>query len=99
MKNVEGVFWVTVGGIGIASILVIIEMTLHTLKLSIKNKTSFKKAIVDEIKFYLEFRSLVKPVKNKKKSSKSPGESDKSEENKTPNSYNYLPDLTKDKES
>lgn len=83
LKNVGGVFWVTLGGIVAASVLVFVEMLLHVAKESIKNGAAFSKEFMEEVKFYFQFNGMVKPVRNRKSNSKSksPHESNKSVEN------------------
>lgn len=80
LKNVGGVFWVSVGGIIAASFLVFVEMLMHVAKESIKNSATFSREFVEEIKFYFKFNGMVKPVRNRKSNSKSksPAESNKS---------------------
>ncbi|GJQ86667.1 hypothetical protein Trydic_g7852 [Trypoxylus dichotomus] len=100
LKNVGGVFWVTVGGIALATGLVFIEMCLHIVKESIKYKAPFCNELTEELKFYLKFKGLVKPVRLKKSNSKSPPESNKSEKSEQemqdqPDSYGFLPHLNK----
>lgn len=46
----------------LAGIFVVIEMVLHNLKISIKEKSSLKKALREEIKFYFKFGENVKPL-------------------------------------
>lgn len=52
----------TMYGMGLACIFVVIEMLLHTAKVTVQEKRSFKKAVREEIKFYLKFGENVKPV-------------------------------------
>lgn len=80
LKNVGGVFWVSVAGILAASVLVFIEMMLHVAKESFKNGAAFSKELFEEMKFYFKFNGMVKPVRNRKSNSKSksPNESNKS---------------------
>nr|AWT23251.1 IR22 [Hycleus cichorii] len=61
-KNVSGVFWVTIGGTLLACVSVFIELYLHVLKESIKNKTPWKYTLIEELKFYFNFSGMVKPV-------------------------------------
>lgn len=93
----------TVGGAATAVILVFIEMFLHVAKESIRHKAAFCNELSEELKFYLKFKGLVKPVRLKKGDSKSPDESDKSEKSEEhemqtePNGrgYGFLPELVK----
>lgn len=62
LKSVEGVFYVTVGGIVLSVASVIIEMALHTLQESLRNHRSFVESLKDEVKFYAKFGENVKPV-------------------------------------
>lgn len=62
LKSVEGVFYVTMYGMGLACIFVVIEMILHNAKIAIQSKRSLKKALQEEFKFYLKFGENVKPV-------------------------------------
>lgn len=49
-------------GVILAGIFVVIEMFLHNLKISVKEKSSLKKALLEEIKFYFKFGENVKPL-------------------------------------
>lgn len=62
LKNVGGVFWVTIYGSLLSLVLVFIEMGLHLLKRCLKTKTPFTKLVVEELKFYFKFSGMVKPV-------------------------------------
>lgn len=62
LKSVEGVFFVTVYGMALACIFVVVEMFLHNVKESVREKRSLKNALREEIKFYLKFGENVKPV-------------------------------------
>nr|QBB73017.1 ionotropic receptor [Protaetia brevitarsis] len=103
LKNVGGVFWVTVGGVAVAVVLVFVEMFLHVMKESIKHKAAFWAELSEELKFYMKFKGLVKPVRLKKGDSKSPDDSDKSEKSEqhemqgeaNGRSYGFLPELIK----
>lgn len=46
----------------LACVFVVIEMILHNAKISIREKRSLKKALQEEVKFYLKFGENVKPV-------------------------------------
>lgn len=81
LKNVGGVFWVSVGGIALAVLLVFVEMLLHVAKESIKSRTTFKKELQEEIKFYFKFKGMIKPVRNRKSKSKFTEEKEKYQEN------------------
>nr|AVH87300.1 ionotropic receptor 12 [Holotrichia parallela]AVH87311.1 ionotropic receptor 23 [Holotrichia parallela] len=105
LKNVGGVFWVTVGGTVAAVILVFIEMILHVMKESIKYKVPFGRELKEELKFTMKFKGLVKPVRIKKSHSKSPTASRKSEKSDQSNegialqpvTYGFLPDIANNK--
>lgn len=71
LKNVGGVFWVTIGGTVLSCIFVFLEMLLHIGKKSVRNKTSFKEALKKELKFYFQFSGMVKPVYIDQKNSSS----------------------------
>ncbi|XP_017769340.1 PREDICTED: glutamate receptor ionotropic, kainate 2-like [Nicrophorus vespilloides] len=79
LKNVGGVFWVTVGGTVMACFMVFLEMVLHVAKESIKRKATFLEEFKEEIKFYFKFKGSVKPVRMRS-FSKSPEASAKSAE-------------------
>lgn len=49
-------------GMVLACVFVVIEMFLHNLKISVRDKRSLKKALLEEINFYLKFGENVKPV-------------------------------------
>lgn len=70
LKSVEGVFYVTAGGIVLAWVFVVIEMILHVFQDSFQKKMSFREALRQEIAFYSKFGENVKPV-IKQSSSKS----------------------------
>lgn len=76
LKNVGGVFWVTVGGVATACILVFVEMLLHVAKETIKRNGTFMEELKQELIFYFKFKGMVKPVRLKD----SPEDSRKSEE-------------------
>lgn len=97
LKSVGGVFWVSVGGIILASLLVFVEMILHVTKESIKNNVNFKEELKEEMKFYFKFKGMVKPVRNRKSCSKSPEQSNKSQENSPFNKYNLMNDVSQGK--
>ncbi|XP_022900361.2 glutamate receptor ionotropic, kainate 2-like [Onthophagus taurus] len=96
LKNVGGVFWVTVGGTLAAVVLVFLEMILHVMKVSIQHKVSFVQLLKEEMKFYMQFKGLVKPVTTRK-GSKSPEESEKTNEHERIEqpTYGFLPAITK----
>lgn len=71
LKSVEGVFYVTMYGMGLACIFVVIEMFLHNLKVSVREKKSLRKALKEEISFYFKFGENVKPVSGDDESKKS----------------------------
>lgn len=62
LKNVGGVFVVTIGGTVLALFMAILETIMHTCKKSIKTKTPFVTVLMEEIKFYFRFSEMVKPV-------------------------------------
>ncbi|KAJ8982466.1 hypothetical protein NQ317_000424 [Molorchus minor] len=62
LKNVGGVFWVTVGGMLFAIPLALFEAVLNTKRQSRRSKRPFKTALKDEAQFYLKLGEMVKPV-------------------------------------
>lgn len=62
LKNVGGVFGVTIMGVVAACFLVFIEMTLHVIKVSFKYKTPIARNLKQELKFYFKFKGMVKPA-------------------------------------
>ncbi|XP_068896300.1 glutamate receptor ionotropic, kainate 2-like isoform X2 [Tenebrio molitor] len=62
LKNVGGVFWVTMGGVLIAVVLVVAELLMHVVKISIQTKAPLWQSIVEEFKFYFKFSGMIKPV-------------------------------------
>ncbi|XP_064213917.1 glutamate receptor ionotropic, kainate 2-like isoform X1 [Tribolium castaneum] len=98
VRNVEGVFYVTIGGTLCAIVLIFFELFLSLLKISKKYKISMREALNNEKKAFLDFNSNVKPApKAKSKSgSKSSGESGKSNNNTGAPTYGFIPTITKD---
>ncbi|XP_044262846.1 glutamate receptor ionotropic, kainate 2-like [Tribolium madens] len=66
LKNVGGVFCVTIIGTVLSCILVFIEMVLHTFKKSLHVKKPFKVLLMEEIRFYFRTSAMLKPVTSPK---------------------------------
>ncbi|KAJ3649499.1 hypothetical protein Zmor_021239 [Zophobas morio] len=62
LTSVGGVFWVTIGGVILAVVLVVAELILHVVKVSIQTKAPFGQLLVEEFRFYFKFSGMVKPV-------------------------------------
>ncbi|CAG9769593.1 unnamed protein product [Ceutorhynchus assimilis] len=62
LKNVEGIFYVTIFGTILGVVLVLFEYTFNILKLSKKANIPVKEAFKQELKFFFKFSSNVKPV-------------------------------------
>ncbi|XP_044262845.1 glutamate receptor ionotropic, kainate 2-like [Tribolium madens] len=98
VRNVEGVFYVTIGGTICAIFLVLLEFFASLLKLKKKYKIPIREALNNEKKAFIDFSSNVKPApKAKSKSgSKSSGESGKTNNNTGAPTYGFIPTITKD---
>ncbi|KAJ8921823.1 hypothetical protein NQ315_008455 [Exocentrus adspersus] len=88
LKNVGGVFWVTVGGTILAFFMAILETLSYAYKKSVRTKTPFKAVLLEEIKFYFRFHEMVKPVTQGSSSEGSGSNQYRSEEKELP--YNYV---------
>lgn len=62
LKSVEGVFYVTAGGVLLSVIFVFVEMVVHNFKKSLRKKIPFKESVKEELIFYTKFGENVKPV-------------------------------------
>ncbi|KAJ3640718.1 hypothetical protein Zmor_027262, partial [Zophobas morio] len=100
VQNVEGVFYVTIGGTILAVFLVIAELLLSTYKISKRAKVSFKEALGVEMRALLDFNSDVKPTvrdksKSGSKSSKGTGTSNNNLLTPAPQ-YGFIPTITRE---
>lgn len=77
LKNVEGCFWVTIYGTILAGLFVIFEHLIYVLRFSRKAKISYFEAFTQELKFFFDFNSNVKPVVSRSSLDKSESEDDK----------------------
>ncbi|XP_063906337.1 glutamate receptor ionotropic, kainate 2-like isoform X2 [Zophobas morio] len=62
LKNVGGVFWVTIIGTLLSLVVVFAELCLHIFKRSIITKQPFKLLLLDELSFYFTTSAMIKPV-------------------------------------
>ncbi|KAK9882219.1 hypothetical protein WA026_019733 [Henosepilachna vigintioctopunctata] len=62
MKNVEGVFVVTMEGLIIGILIVLIEKFLSIWQISKRSKISFYETFKHEMKCYMDFENMSKPV-------------------------------------
>lgn len=87
LKNVGGVFWVTLGGAIISIFLVFMEMLLHVAQRCQKHENLyFKEALKEELSFYFQFSGMTKPVTT---DSADNSESNKSLDKEVP--YGWMP--------
>ncbi|XP_063906335.1 glutamate receptor ionotropic, kainate 2-like isoform X2 [Zophobas morio] len=101
VQNVQGVFFVTIGGTILAVFLVIAELLISTYKISKKTKIPFKEASSIEMRSFFDFNSDVKPALGDKskcgsKSSEGTGTSNNNLLAPAPQ-YGFIPTITKEK--
>uniref|UniRef100_A0AAR5Q5X3 Uncharacterized protein n=2 Tax=Dendroctonus ponderosae TaxID=77166 RepID=A0AAR5Q5X3_DENPD len=62
LRNVEGIFYVTIFGTILGVALVLFEYAFHIMRVAGKAKIPLKEAFKQELKFFFKFGSNVKPV-------------------------------------
>lgn len=71
LKNVEGIFWVSVGGSVLALVCVFFELAIHVGKKNMGNSRMFMEELKEELRFYFKFKGTVKPLKDGRADSQS----------------------------
>lgn len=62
LKNLGGVFFVLGVGTFFGIVCTFVELSVHTLKKTKLSNVSFKSKMMDELKFFFQFRRMRKPV-------------------------------------
>ncbi|KAK5650421.1 hypothetical protein RI129_001450 [Pyrocoelia pectoralis] len=63
LKNLGGVFFVLGVGAFLGIVCTFIELSVHTFKVTKLSNNTFKRSMVDDFKFFFQFRRMTKPVK------------------------------------
>lgn len=71
LKNVEGIFWVSVGGSVLALVCVFFELAIHIAKKNAGDPKMFMEELKEELRFYFKFKGTVKPLKDGRADSQS----------------------------
>lgn len=79
LKGVEGVYWVTLGGVILALFLAVVETVIATGKKAVQLRRSFWSVFKDEIRFYTKFKEMEKHVVYPENSEHSQSQEKKSE--------------------